>query len=510
MKITATPCRHGPPLSHPIVGDVIGFALDDGKLWISGDTVLYDGVRGVAARLDVDVAIIHVGGVQFPITGPARYTMTGADAVELAGADQAARGDPAPLRGLEALRATAAAASSARSPQAPAELLRALPLARDRRADRNRLGVDVELVAGRGLGPVALARVERADRRALLLLGSCGRASARRRGGRTRAGGCARAGRLASMRCGSPRSSNASITMSRGRSTSTCTPALPSDRQPSSAVSTLLAGLDDLRVDHDARGRVVLVVGQPVDEHPPQRADLRRRQPGAVGPAHQLRELGHLLRERGVELLDRPRALPEHRVAPLPDQRECVRPQPRRARIASALSRGCRAGRAGRRWSGCRCAASGLPVRLADAFALATNAAPGGACARAPGPSRARSRAPRSFVVGDGAHAPAADHVRVAPADFTPEPLHPGADLDAAGRAALRGAAGERDACRSAVEHGDVGACRPARTSPGAGRAAAADPRGAARGPARAEPAPAASRAHAGAATPSARSHISR
>ena len=27
VKITATPCRHGPPLSKPIVGDVIGFGL---------------------------------------------------------------------------------------------------------------------------------------------------------------------------------------------------------------------------------------------------------------------------------------------------------------------------------------------------------------------------------------------------------------------------------------------------------------------------------------------------
>jgi L-ascorbate metabolism protein UlaG (beta-lactamase superfamily) len=85
VKVTATPCRHGPPLSHPIVGDVIGFALDDGKLWISGDTVLYDGVRSVAAKLAVDVALLHVGGVQFGVTGPARYTMTGQDAVELAG-----------------------------------------------------------------------------------------------------------------------------------------------------------------------------------------------------------------------------------------------------------------------------------------------------------------------------------------------------------------------------------------------------------------------------------------
>ena len=64
---------------------MIGFALDwgEGVLWFSGDTVLYDGVKEVAQRLDVDVAVLHVGGVQFPVTGPARYTMTGHDAVEL-------------------------------------------------------------------------------------------------------------------------------------------------------------------------------------------------------------------------------------------------------------------------------------------------------------------------------------------------------------------------------------------------------------------------------------------
>jgi L-ascorbate metabolism protein UlaG (beta-lactamase superfamily) len=88
IEITATPCRHGPPLSHPIVGDVIGFALrwdgqDQGVLWISGDTVLYDGVRQIAERLEVDTALLHLGGVRFPVTGPVRYTMTAEDAVEL-------------------------------------------------------------------------------------------------------------------------------------------------------------------------------------------------------------------------------------------------------------------------------------------------------------------------------------------------------------------------------------------------------------------------------------------
>jgi L-ascorbate metabolism protein UlaG (beta-lactamase superfamily) len=70
------------------VGEVTGFALAwegqrNGQVWISGDTVLYDGVKTVAERLDVGTAIVHIGGVRFPVSGPLRYTMTGADAVEL-------------------------------------------------------------------------------------------------------------------------------------------------------------------------------------------------------------------------------------------------------------------------------------------------------------------------------------------------------------------------------------------------------------------------------------------
>jgi L-ascorbate metabolism protein UlaG (beta-lactamase superfamily) len=88
IEVSATPCRHGPPLSRPLAGDVIGFALkwdgqQHGVLWISGDTVLYNGVRQVADRFEVDVALLHLGGVQFPVTGPVRYTMTAKDAIEL-------------------------------------------------------------------------------------------------------------------------------------------------------------------------------------------------------------------------------------------------------------------------------------------------------------------------------------------------------------------------------------------------------------------------------------------
>ncbi|MET8040606.1 MBL fold metallo-hydrolase [Micromonospora sp. NPDC005215] len=88
IEITATPARHGPPLSRPIIGDVVGFALRwdgqrHGVLWITGDTVLYHGVRQVADRLPVSAILLHLGGVRFPVTGPLRYTMTGEKGAQL-------------------------------------------------------------------------------------------------------------------------------------------------------------------------------------------------------------------------------------------------------------------------------------------------------------------------------------------------------------------------------------------------------------------------------------------
>jgi L-ascorbate metabolism protein UlaG (beta-lactamase superfamily) len=52
-------------------------------LWISGDTVLFDGVREVANRIRVDTAVLHLGGVRFPITGGLHYSLTAKKAVEV-------------------------------------------------------------------------------------------------------------------------------------------------------------------------------------------------------------------------------------------------------------------------------------------------------------------------------------------------------------------------------------------------------------------------------------------
>jgi L-ascorbate metabolism protein UlaG (beta-lactamase superfamily) len=89
VRLTATPARHGPPLSTPLVGEVIGFHLEwpgqlHGGLYISGDTVLFRGIEQVAARLRVGTAILHLGGAGFPISGPVRYTFDGREAARVA------------------------------------------------------------------------------------------------------------------------------------------------------------------------------------------------------------------------------------------------------------------------------------------------------------------------------------------------------------------------------------------------------------------------------------------
>lgn len=88
LRVTATPCRHGPPLSRPVAGPVTGFLLTPAgahhpALWMTGDTVLHGPVKRLARRLDVDVLLMHLGAVRFPFTGPVRYSMDSADAVEL-------------------------------------------------------------------------------------------------------------------------------------------------------------------------------------------------------------------------------------------------------------------------------------------------------------------------------------------------------------------------------------------------------------------------------------------
>ncbi|QAY64716.1 MBL fold metallo-hydrolase [Xylanimonas allomyrinae] len=88
LHVLATPCRHGPPLSRPVAGTVIGFAVSLAgsprtAVWMTGDTVLHRPLRRAARHLDVDVLLLHLGAVRFPLTGPLRYSMNSTDAAGL-------------------------------------------------------------------------------------------------------------------------------------------------------------------------------------------------------------------------------------------------------------------------------------------------------------------------------------------------------------------------------------------------------------------------------------------
>jgi L-ascorbate metabolism protein UlaG (beta-lactamase superfamily) len=87
LQVTATPARHGPAGIEPFSGDVIGFVLsfEDPHLrpiYITGDTVWYDGVAEVARRFRAGVVLLFAGSAQ--TRGPFHLTMDTNDAIETA------------------------------------------------------------------------------------------------------------------------------------------------------------------------------------------------------------------------------------------------------------------------------------------------------------------------------------------------------------------------------------------------------------------------------------------
>jgi L-ascorbate metabolism protein UlaG (beta-lactamase superfamily) len=86
IEITAAPARHGPAGIEPLAGDVIGFVLTSGRterpLYITGDTVWYDGVAEVARRFKAGIVLLFAGAAQ--TRGPFHLTMDSNDAIETA------------------------------------------------------------------------------------------------------------------------------------------------------------------------------------------------------------------------------------------------------------------------------------------------------------------------------------------------------------------------------------------------------------------------------------------
>lgn len=87
IRVTATPARHGPAESDR--GPVIGFLLQPAAtgaptLYLSGDTVWYEGVAEVGRRFRPAVALLNVGAAKVAPAGPWPLTFTAAEAVTLA------------------------------------------------------------------------------------------------------------------------------------------------------------------------------------------------------------------------------------------------------------------------------------------------------------------------------------------------------------------------------------------------------------------------------------------
>ncbi len=77
LQITATPARHGPPGIEAVSGEVTGFLLasDDQPreaVYISGDTVWFEGVAEVARRYAVSVIVLFMGAARVRDRGPGR------------------------------------------------------------------------------------------------------------------------------------------------------------------------------------------------------------------------------------------------------------------------------------------------------------------------------------------------------------------------------------------------------------------------------------------------------
>jgi len=90
LRITATPGRHGPAgvavLLPKVMGSILDFGPDaakpDYRMYISGDTLVYDDIRAIPQRFpNIDLALLHLGGTR--ILGVLKVTMDGKDGVRM-------------------------------------------------------------------------------------------------------------------------------------------------------------------------------------------------------------------------------------------------------------------------------------------------------------------------------------------------------------------------------------------------------------------------------------------
>ncbi len=86
LVVTATPARHGPAGIEPISGPVTGFVVSTPDhrdlVYVTGDTVWFEGTAEVARRFHPAAVVMFTGRAQ--TRGPFHLTMDGNDALEVA------------------------------------------------------------------------------------------------------------------------------------------------------------------------------------------------------------------------------------------------------------------------------------------------------------------------------------------------------------------------------------------------------------------------------------------
>ena len=88
LKITATPAQHGPAFLNRLTGPVVGFVIEspefkNGAIYITGDTVYFNGIQEVARRFKIGTLIPHAGRAHFGVTPFIDYTMSAEGAVQV-------------------------------------------------------------------------------------------------------------------------------------------------------------------------------------------------------------------------------------------------------------------------------------------------------------------------------------------------------------------------------------------------------------------------------------------
>jgi L-ascorbate metabolism protein UlaG (beta-lactamase superfamily) len=90
LRVSATPGRHGGPVTSillpRVMGSILEFSNSAGsnsyRMYISGDTLVYDDIAEIPRRFpNIDLALLHLGGTR--ILGVLKVTMDGKDGVRM-------------------------------------------------------------------------------------------------------------------------------------------------------------------------------------------------------------------------------------------------------------------------------------------------------------------------------------------------------------------------------------------------------------------------------------------